>query len=432
MSTSYLILAGFLLFASKRTLIYLHVFQQDEYDSKRFLPWLAREFAVDRKLTIAIAVCLVVRAFGLISGPVAAMVVALQFAVVFCVDANPLKTAKKPLVLTARAKRIYAVALLFSVIFGVALAATSAPLFLWLLPIHAIPLTLAVATWLLSFHEKKIQLGFWREAHEKVLQLKPTVIGITGSYGKTSVKHILGHILETQAPTLITPGSINTPMGISRVIREKLTRQHKYFLCEMGAYGPGSISRLCDLVPPQLGVIVSIGLAHHERFKTLDTVARTKFELAEATVKQHGQVVVAEDFLSFDYSRQFVEAHFASCVLVGPSQETGLKIAATGLSSEGVQANVLWQGKPFHLQAPLFGEHHAFNIAIAFAAACTLGVSPGDAIVALASTPQIQHRLEIKREATGQVVIDDAYNSNPVGFANALKLLNLFRKPEGR
>ena len=90
-------------------------------------------------------------------------------------------------------------------------------------------------------------------------------------------------MLETAAPTLITPGSVNTAMGIARVIRERLQPQHRYFVVEMGAYGIGSIRRLCALTPPHLGIITAIErAAHYERFKTLDAVSRAKYELAEA------------------------------------------------------------------------------------------------------------------------------------------------------
>src|SRR6202050_4878731 len=121
------------------------------------------------------------------------------------------------------------------------------------------------------------------------------VIAVTGSYGKTSVKHILGHVLETAAPTLITPGSVNTAMGIARVVRERLQPHHRYFVVEMGAYGPGSIRRLCALTPPKMGLVTAIGMAHYERFKTLETVAAAKFELAEAVAEQGRTLLAGAD-----------------------------------------------------------------------------------------------------------------------------------------
>ena len=255
------------------------------------------------------------------------------------------------------------------------------------LPIQSLPFLLVLANFLLTPIESRIQRRFWREAHDKLTRLKPTVIGITGSYGKTSVKHILGHILETAGQTLITPGSVNTPMGISRIIREKLGPHHRMFVAEMGAYGPGSIKRLCDLAPPDLAVITAVGKAHYERFKTLDAVARTKFELAEATVAKGGKVIVAGDVLAFADARSFAERHPEAMIVAGEGPNAALVIRAIAQNRQGTEASITWQGQDYTLQAPLFGTHHGRNMALAFAAACTLGLSPDDVCMALKSTP---------------------------------------------
>ena len=107
-------------------------------------------------------------------------------------------------------------------------------------------------------------------------------IGITGSYGKTSVKHILGAILSEKYPTLITPASFNTPMGVTRAIREKLTPSHQVFVGEMGARHVGDIKEMCRLVHPTIGIITSVGPQHLETFKTIGRVASTKYGLIEA------------------------------------------------------------------------------------------------------------------------------------------------------
>jgi UDP-N-acetylmuramoyl-tripeptide--D-alanyl-D-alanine ligase len=260
----------------------------------------------------------------------------------------------------------------------------------------------------------------------------PIVIGITGSYGKTSVKHILGHVLEIAAPSLITPGSVNTAMGIARIIRERLGAHHRYLVVEMGAYGIGSIARLCALTPPKLGVITAIGMAHYERFKTLDAVSHAKFELAEAARDNGGSAVVAADTLEFAWPREFVERHRDRVVIIGPEPDADLVIDSLRQEADGIVAEVQWRGSKYVLRAPLYGLHQGRNVALAFAAACSLGLMPEDVVAGLRSTPQIAHRLEVKRQGDGAIVIDDAYNSNPVGFASALGLLDVLRQPEGR
>jgi len=334
--------------------------------------------------------------------------------------------------MTSRAKRIYAIALALTAAIGVAAALVSETVLVWIVAVQLVPFALIAANQLLAPFEARVQRRYWDEARARLDQLKPTVIAITGSYGKTSVKHILGHVLETAAPTLITPGSVNTAMGIARVIRERLQPQHRYFVVEMGAYGVGSIARLCALTPPQIGIITAIGKAHYERFKSLDAVAHAKFELAEAARDNNGTVIVADDVLEFAWPREFVERHRDIAITVGSGDSADLVIERLHQDADGIVAAIRWRGAAYELRAPLFGLHQGRNIALAFAAACSLGLRPEDVVASLRSTPQIAHRLEVKRQGNGTILIDDAYNSNPVGFASALGLLDTLRRPEGR
>jgi UDP-N-acetylmuramoyl-tripeptide--D-alanyl-D-alanine ligase len=427
-------LVGFMVFAARRLLTYLHLFQQEEYDGPRFLRWLVHNHGWDRRLSLALVAVFIaelivpgvapVWLFPALAG--AACLVAAGF------ERDPRKSAKKPLVMTARAKRIYAIALGLSLVLGAAAASASDLAIVWVAAVQLVPLALVVANLALAPSEARVQRRYWHEAHDKLKRLDPVVIAITGSYGKTSVKHILGHVLETAAPTLITPGSVNTAMGIARVIRERLAAHHRYLVVEMGAYGIGSIARLCALTPPKIGIISAIGKAHYERFKSLDAVARAKFELAEAVRDNNGTAIIAADTLEFAVPRQFVEAHRGMVVTVGAETEADLAIRALHQDQDGIAADILWRGREYRLQAPLFGEHQGRNIALAFAAACSLGLVPEDVVATLRSTPQIAHRLEVKRQGDGAIVIDDAYNSNPVGFASALGLLDVLRSPGGR
>jgi len=429
---NFVVLAVFLLFAARRLLTYLHIYQQEEYDSIRFIRWLIAQRSFDKRATIGIFFIGLGQTFGGFSGRVSASLAALILLLVTLVEKDPRSAGKKPLTLTARAKRIYVAALVFVAAIAVAVCLSSSPVIVWILAIQFIPLALMAGTLVLMPNETAVQKRFWSEAHEKLLSLKPTVVGITGSYGKTSTKHLLGHILEMQAPTLITPGSVNTPMGIARIVRERLTAHHRFFVCEMGAYGPGSIERLCRLAPPDIAVITAIGMAHYERFKTLDTVARTKFELAEAVAGRNGTLIVAEQVLEFQYAREFWHKYNEKTIVVGRGEECALRIVSTSQTESGIQADVLWRKMPYVLHAPLYGEHHISNMAVAFAAACAMGVPPDDAIVALASVPQIMHRLEVKNGPAGARLIDDAYNSNPVGFASGLHLLDALNTKGGR
>ena len=427
-------LIGFVVFAARRLLTYLHIFQQEEYDGPRFLRWLLHNGAFDRRLSLAIVVVFAVQLIVGKSAPdwLFPALIGIACLGAAAVERDPRKDAKKPLAMTARAKRIYGVSLGLLVAVGATAALTTDIALVWLLPVQLVPVALAAATLLLAPSEARVQRRYWQEAHTALKRIDPMVIAVTGSYGKTSVKHILGHVLETAAPSLITPGSVNTAMGIARIVREQLRPHHRYLVVEMGAYGVGSIARLCALTPPKLGIITAIGKAHYERFKTLDVVARAKFELAEAAHANDGTAIIASDTLQFDWPRRYIEAHRDRVVTVGPEADADLALRSLRQDPDGIAAEIVWRGATYQLKAPLFGEHQGRNIALAFAVACSLGLAPADVIASLRSTPQIAHRLEVKRQGDGTIVIDDAYNSNPVGFASALGLLDALRPPGGR
>ncbi|HXW31154.1 MAG TPA: Mur ligase family protein, partial [Xanthobacteraceae bacterium] len=426
------VVLAFAYFAARRLLTYLHIFQQEEYDGARFVRWLAATGSVDKKLSLAL---LAVGGARLAIGAPQFLAAALSAVVLIAVAAretDPRRGAKKPLVLTARAKRIFAVALALALLSAAAIAAIGGNPALLILPVQLLPIDLVVANLLLVPVETRIQQTFWREAHDKLLALSPIVIAITGSYGKTSVKHILGHILEAASSALITPGSVNTPMGIARIVREQLQSRHRYFVVEMGAYGPGSIARLCRLAPPSLGVITAIGKAHFERFKSLDTVARTKFELAEAVASRQGTLITCEAVLGFAAAKAFAEVHADRMLICGERAGLPLELSSIRQERDGLAVAVVWHGTRYDLVAPLFGSHQGWNMALAFAAACTLGIDPETVRLALRSTPQIAHRLEVRKLPDGPIVIDDAYNANPVGFAAALDLVAALKAPSGR
>lgn len=424
LSTTFLCIA-FLFFSWKRLMTYLHMLQQDDYDTERFWNWIKKNKAFDKKATLSLIALTLPASLMPQFGDFFKMVGALCMAVIAWMEADPRITGKKKLVLTARATRIMRTA------FG--LGVIVAPFALWLHPnllawaffIQMIPLLLLAAAYMLEPWETEIQKKLLDEAHAKLLELKPFTIGITGSFGKTSTKHILGHILSQFAPTLVTPGSINTPMGITRVVRETLAPHHKYFVCEMGAYGPGSIKRLCDLAPPDAGVLITVGHAHYERFKTLDAVAQTKCELPEAAIAKDGWAVMGSDVEDFEYTRNFIMANRPRIILVGYRENDDIRITDAGQNIDGIYAKITWNGAQTTLTSPLFGLQHATNMAIAFAIACRMGLDPALVANALKTTPQIRHRLEVIHQPSGAIVIDDAYNSNPQGFKSALEVLSL-------
>jgi UDP-N-acetylmuramoyl-tripeptide--D-alanyl-D-alanine ligase len=298
--------------------------------------------------------------------------------------------------------------------------------------VQAVPLALVAAVRILQPGEDRIQKRYWDEAHDKLERLDPTVIGVTGSFGKTSTKHILGHLLESTGSALITPGSVNTPMGIARIVRERLEPYHRNFVVEMGAYGPGSIARLCRLAPPDIAVVTAVGAAHYERFKSLDAVARTKFELPAAAIERGGIAIINDEVLAFEDAMSFTQAHRGKMVLVGEGKDSDARVLSVTQEKDGLVVVLSYKGGEHRLAAPLYGLHHGRNMALAFVTALAMGVDAESAALAMRSTPQIAHRLEVKRQGDGTVIIDDGYNSNPKGFAAALDVVPLLKGGDGR
>lgn len=443
-------LAGFLFFTALLAFVYfrgtalLQFYQQEEYDTDRFLKWVWARKGFDKKATLIVLVGFLLwyflRAFNPPAmGLIFYLLVLTGLIIGTQASRKTGRNAKKPLVVTARVQRIlYVYILLVGFYFGGIMvtfepgnfaALTFAFLFFFQCP----PFFLGGANFILKPVEEQINNRYLKQAQNKMKGMSPTIIAITGSYGKTSIKHILAHILGSSAPTLATPGSVNTPMGVVRIIREKLQRKHKYFIVEMGAYGPGSIKQLCRITPPDLGIISAVGLAHFERFKSLKAVFSTKFELADALKKSGGEVIVNTAAIDPKRLEKYLKTNKKVILCEGDSDFSLSSYSQTRKGLE-IHLQIIWKGKEqdLEVEVPLFGPHQATNILLATVAALKLGIEPAIIKAALKTMPQISHRLEVTRHSGGLTVIDDAYNSNPTGFSSALDLLETLKKPTGR
>lgn len=434
---SYGVFASVIIFTILRLSLYCQFFQQEEYTARRFFDVILNGFhLVDKKLTLVLLIGLGVFAFwdNDIARGIFMMVAFLGFA---ALHLKYFKQAKKPLVYTSRVKRILTAANIIALI---------AYCYVWMLPegvfellghmafIQMIPLFLVAGNWALIPYEKYNQKKFYNEAVATLKKLNPMVIGITGSYGKTSVKHILNHVLNQAVPTLATPGSVNTVMGIARIIRERLTPHHKVFIAEMGAYGVGSIKRLCDFCPPDHGILTAVGVAHYERFKSVDQVAKAKFELFEAVAARGGNFVINTDQVDGDYIKRYAPSYEQGLILTSSNPDydgAWFKVLSSETTAEGAFIRLQIGTDVYDITAPLYGQHQTMNIVAAIALALSIGMPIETIVAALKTTPQITHRLEVKHFVDGPSVIDDAYNSNPSGFEDALNVLSVLAKAKG-
>lgn len=439
--------AALFAFVYYRGLALLQFYQQEEYNTERFLVWLIQRRAFDKKATLIVLVAFIawsVFAGGsvLVFRPAFYAILLVALAVGAWSSHRLRRYAKKPLVMTARANRIfYAYMILVAFYFAAALghdaniyrdipllAATFLAFF------QAPPLFVAAANFIMRPMEERINRRYIRQARDKLARLAPVVVGVTGSYGKTTTKHILAHVLSASAPTLATPASVNTELGITRVVREELKDHHKYFVVEMGAYGTGSIAALCHLVPPGLGIVTSVGLAHLERFKTIEKVFKAKFELVDDLKARGGKAIVNVSDIPEALLRNYLPAatNLVLCGAKGAPFPLEVALVSTAQEASGLRLKLAVNGKALDAVMPLYGEHNGKNAMLAVAAALELGLKPGVIAAALKTVPQIPHRLEVIRRAGGPTVIDDAYNSNPQGFASALDVLSKITGKKGR
>lgn len=417
-------------FSYKRLLRLLHYFQQEGYDIQRFVQWLVKQRAFDRRGT---AVVLAAWAFSIFSPVAAFLGGGLALLLVACFEENPLKHGKIKLNMTPRAQRIFslaAVLYLFCQIFAALFAGLFAALLLQAFLFQLLPLFLIFSTILLSFDEKRRQKQFVEEAKNCLKSVAPYVIGITGSYGKTSTKNALAQILQVcLGSTFSTSKSVNTAMGITREIRGHLKKGTQYAVMEMGAYGLGSIAKLCALTPPKAAIITTIGVAHLDRFGSQETIRKAKAELA-AAVPRDGILVCNGDDRG---ARLIAEEHRKEkTYLYGFDPSIGTIdcwIKQCRSDFMGTEFVFAWQGKEYPGRTEILGRAGLSNLAACFTMACALGADPLLVIGAIANLKPVEQRLQI-REQNGVTYLQDGYNSNPQGFSDALEVLASF--PSGK
>lgn len=425
MTLTLLLLAGlaWLLYAAVRLRKSVHMLQLNSYRNDRFSAWnkqhAAQNLAIREWLPF---VALLPLLLGWEQAALGAL--ALVYAALFFL--RPYEKEKKKLVYTSRVKRLLATLAIL------ALAAAVAAAVLWTQGLAAGLLLLPLVTlfpfvWVMAGNtlnaplEKGISNRYLNEAKGLIRSMPQLqVIGITGSYGKTSVKHFLHTVLSQHYHTLMTPESFNTPMGVTRTVREQLRPTHEIFIAEMGAKQTGDIEELCQLAQPRFGIITSIGPQHLESFKTLENVQKTKYELAE---------FLPEDgiaFLNGDDENVMSYGGALRCrrITFGyRNQQADYRAEQVSVSPKGTSFTVHTpHGESALVETPLLGEHNVTNILSCIAVGRELGVPLEKLAKSVKRIKPVEHRLELRRNGA-VTIIDDSFNSNPVGSRAALDVL---------
>ncbi|MEG2202179.1 MAG: UDP-N-acetylmuramoyl-tripeptide--D-alanyl-D-alanine ligase [Christensenellaceae bacterium] len=423
---------------------FVHILQLEGYKNKGYFHWFSENFKrIIKPLAIIGIVLLLVYLFlsnkilifsalhiPPTVGKVLSIVIfwlAMVFSIISVIKYHKIckmKDAKKPLVFTTRVKRLYA-----CIIILVAIAALLQWIFkkscVYLLVIVLLPLLAPFANLLMNPIEICIKRHFFNDAKRKIAARTDLLkIGITGSYGKTSVKFVLGTILQQKFDTLVPPQSYNTPMGLTRVIREQMTDKNQVFIAEMGAKNIGDIKELVGLVHPQIAILTSIGPQHLETFKNMQNIIDTKYELIEGLSKSSGVAFFNGDN---DYCRKLYEQTDVHKKVLYTMDMDG-DVRATDISASCIGSTFTITAKEgvFSCETKLLGRHNILNICGCIAVALELGLTIDEIKTGVASLQPIEHRLQIVPTDNGITVIDDAFNANPQGVLAALEVLSCF------
>lgn len=348
---------------------------------------------------------------------------------------------KKKLVYTARVKRLILtdsiLVILLLVLTGVFLGVSRiAGAFAVLTTLQII--ALVIVNWINRPVEGMINQHYINDAKKKLRSVPDlTVIGVTGSYGKTSVKYYLDTLLKEHFEVLITPESYNTPMGVVKTIRSSLKPSHQIFICEMGARHVGDIKEICDIVHPEHGIITSVGPQHLETFFNMDNIVNTKFELADALPEVGLLFLNGDNEYIRNHSGKYKNKIFYTTGEWAKTRELESQIEEgevsryyqTGdvkLSRTGTEFTVTApDGEKETFQMRLLGEHNVINVAGAVAVANTLGIPLKQLKVPVRRIQPVAHRMQLL-ERGNYTIIDDAFNSNPVGSRAAVETLKQF------
>lgn len=259
--------------------------------------------------------------------------------------------------------------------------------------------------------ERALAEKWVRRAARRLREVAPAVVAITGSYGKTSTKLYLAHLLAGGRRVVASPASFNNRMGLARAINERLAPGAEIFVAEMGTYGPGEIAELCEWIPPDVAVITAIGPVHLERMRTEERIVACKSEI----LAEGATAVIGMD-------------HPALARLAESQARAGRRVVRCSGENRPCEVGVDPRDGKVTVQGEVIGEvdpgsHHPSNVAAAVAAVAALGIPPGAVTDRLATLPQPEHRLATVVNERGVTILDDTFNANPAGARAALRRL---------
>lgn len=420
------------LYLALRTKKALHMLQQNLYDENlRYFKWLIQNinkvFGGRDLIPLLFILVLLFDKIGL-----SILFMALYF-VVFLYSYREIKneTYKKPLVWTARVKRLIITTLLLYGLPFLGIFYSYNQTFISVYYLHLIILAylqylvLLVAT-KINIPVEKIVYYYYKNKASHKLKMMPhlKVIGITGSYGKTSSKNILSDILNVKYNALPTPRNLNTPYGLMITINNHMDKFDEILIAEMGAYKRGEVRDLCRFVKPKYGILTVIGTAHLELFGSEENIQRSKFELIENLPSDGIGILNGDDSKQLNYPIK----NNCKLIWIGiENKKVDIRAENIKMSHRGTKFDVFFKdvNKKYSFETKLLGYANIYNILAAIALGCEFGIKKEQLQYAVKGVRAVAHRLELKKMANDLYFIDDAYSSNQAGSKMALDVLKM-------
>ena len=420
---------------SRRT---LHMLQQNLYnENNRYLKWVfnnKRQFLCLDIILICISLIGIFVVFDLSFVSTLSMILIALFLILIGYtwdkkiknDQN-----KKKLVITARIKRLiftttilYIIPVIFLIFDLNNIKLAWKILFAENIMLYLNAFIVFIAMLINKPVEKGVYIHYKRKAQNKLKNMPNLkIIGITGSYGKTSSKNILSDILNIKHNALPTSRNLNTYNGLIMTVNNYMDKFTDIFIAEMGAYVRGEIAGLCKLVKPKYGILTRIGTAHLESFGSEENIIKGKFELIESLPSDGFAVLNGDDEKQLNYKLK----NKVKTIWIGiDNKDVDMRATNIKYSNKGSSFDVIFKGdsKKYHFETKLLGNHNVYNILAAIACGREFDIDISDLEMAVKNVKPVEHRLELKKLGNFYQ-IDDAYNSNPVGAENACKILGM-------
>ena len=408
----------------------LGILQSCTYSNQKLFTWAKKKYnlTLGRHLLLALCCALLSAVLALcfsFAGGWAAVISLAAYLIFFVlfVVADTRLSLRSPATLTPRFARLMASVWLVNAIiayllvtllnfadytWGNALFSDLKYVALAILPLCILPMV-CLSNAIIKIYEVPRNAKFVKTAKSKLRQARLTVVGITGSYGKTSAKTILSAMLSAKYRVLSTPRSHNTPLGVAKTINQSDLGEYDVFIAEMGARHVGDIAELCTLCPPDYSMITGICPQHLESFYTLENIIKGKGEILENTKIK---AVIAADCYQYFASYPCVKVKCDCVSDVVPD-------------CDGTSFTLTLGGESKRVRTKLLGGHAANNIGLCAQCAYEMGVSFDDICASIASLEFVEHRMQLIK-SNGVNIIDDGYNANVKGAEAALEVLKTF------